>query len=241
MSTFHHFLQLPLELRQHIWELSVEAREVAVGDNLAYRSRSLSPPVMHACAESRSHLRGYYTKVFSTKKATNQYTWVNFDIDTIYASQWTLKDLVAELPFIQQLIVEGRDSETFFYEYCHPLYKMQALKTLTILHMESPGTLDPEWWMGWDSLMEQFYFGDDQVPFYTKLVNPEDPTISEINKDNYLKVERDWRRKRLAEDPSSWDPGYEVSDDDDEVMSGPGRFRTGWHHVNGCNCPYKRP
>lgn len=59
--------------------------------------------------------------------------------------------------------------------------------------------------------------------------------MPEIHRHNYLKVERDDCRRRLAEHLDGWDSDYEVSGDDEEPDA-PDQFRTGWHHLDGCKC-----
>ena len=80
-------------------------------------------------------------------------------------------------------------------------------------------------------MMEMYYFRDDPVPFDVRIFGPLDVDVDvpEINRHNYLKVERDHRRRCFAENPEDFDP-YEISDDDDDV-GGPGRFRTGCRWV----------
>ena len=217
----------------------MEPREVVVGRASVRPPRSPPPPLLHACAESRFYLGEYYTKAF-TFGTPARYSWVNFEMDTIYLSQGDLLAFEPEISSIRWLIVESEDAEHFFYKDCSPLiHCSKVLKTVTILDVKSGGAYQ-EWWREWDDLMEMFYFGDDAVPFYTKITNANDPASIEINPDNYLKIERDGRRKFAAEHPESWSSDEEISDDDDDRMSAPGRFRTGWRHVQDCNCAYKR-
>lgn len=213
-------------------------REVTIGHGLLCQSRSHPAPLMHVCAESRSHLGGRYIKAFKTGTPA-KYTWINFDIDKIHLSQRALQSFTTEQPLIQRLIIEGRDAEMFWLYHCHPLHGMQALEALTIFHFDGDA-LEDEWWRAWDSQMERFYFTDNPVRFYTKVINHRNPASIVITPDNYLKVERDARRKQLAECPDAWESGYEVSDDDDEAISHQSRFRQGWSHVEGRNCSYNR-
>ncbi|KAJ8120638.1 hypothetical protein ONZ43_g2704 [Nemania bipapillata] len=253
MSTFHPFPKLPLEIRQQIWEMSVEPREVAVGYHLTRRRRSPPPSLLHACSEARSHLQGQYTKVFGfaepltylerqRMKEPPIYTWVNVKLDTVYCAQFTLEQVVSELPLVRWLIIEMQDPDYWFYNQCSTLRHMgKTLETVTMLHpapRSKSGRFDSRWWTEWDDWMESCYFTCGPVHFYTRIIWPEFPEAGEINPDNYLKIERDWRRKRWAVDPDQWGT---VSDDDDDRMSAPGRFRLGWRHVPGCTCSYKRP
>ncbi|OBR04064.1 hypothetical protein CH63R_13191 [Colletotrichum higginsianum IMI 349063] len=233
MLTFHCFPLLPVELRQRIWMLSMEPRQIVYGKEppsyyqCPWPASAPPPPLLHTCDESRAQLKRHYVKAFVTEKAPEKYTWVNFDIDTVYLAQHNLKNLHAECPMVRKIILLGIDSEMFFHFYHGLLWGMKHLETVDILHMESPGKVDDEWWTGWDSMMEAYYFRDDPVPFYTRILYPQYPPY-EINADNYLKVERDKRRKLLAEHPDWYEPGYEISDDDDDDVCGPNRFRTGY-------------
>ncbi|KAK2023991.1 hypothetical protein LX32DRAFT_121133 [Colletotrichum zoysiae] len=218
MATFHCFPLLPLEMRQRIWELAMEPRQIVYGKEppsyyqCSWPASAPPPPLLHTCAESRTHLQRYYamifTKLLATDKDAQRYVWVNFDFDTIYLDQYELKDLSSQCPMVRKLIILGTDAEIFYYNYSWELCQMKHLQTVTILHMESPGKIDDRWWGEWDSMMEYYYFRDDPVAFYTRILYPEAPPY-EIDPGNYLKVERDARRKRLAEHPDWWDPGYE--------------------------------
>ncbi|KAI1278524.1 hypothetical protein F5Y07DRAFT_360275 [Xylaria sp. FL0933] len=250
MFAFHPFPRLPLELRQQIWDLSVEPREVAVGQRLKRRCRSQPPPLLHACGESRSRVQVQYTKFFEKTKIMPAregqpvqdyliYSWVNVNIDTVYCSQSALEQIANKLPSIRRLVIEASDPDSWYYNDCHALRDV-ALEAVTILHpppFSKTSRFDSSWWAEWDDWMESCYFRCDPVPFYTRIVWPEHPEVGEINPDNYLKIERDARRELWGQNPDEWG---EVSDDDDDRMSAPGRFRLGWHHVPGCNCAYKR-
>ncbi|KAF6782475.1 hypothetical protein CSOJ01_15997 [Colletotrichum sojae] len=160
-------------------------------------------------------------------KNPQKYAWVNFDIDTIYLPQHDLGELYAECPKVRRLFILGINSETFFYNYGGYLRDMKQLETVTILYKESPRDIDEEWWRVWDSIMESWYFTDDPVAFYAQILYPECSPY-EINSGNYLKVERDFQRKLLADHPDWYLPDYQISDDSDEDYSAPGRFRRGY-------------
>ncbi|KAL0930313.1 uncharacterized protein CTRU02_214388 [Colletotrichum truncatum] len=232
MPTFYCFPLLPVEIRQRIWELAMEPRQIVYGEEppsyyqCPWPSSAPPPPLLHTCAESRTHLQRYYAKAFATEKDPEKYAWVNFDIDTFYLNQRALGELGAECPMVRKLIVLGICSDSFYETYRWRLREMKHLETVTILHMESPEEIDDRWWGEWDDIMEGYYFRDDPVPFYTRILYPKHPPY-EINPDNYLKVERDARRKRVAENPDWFEPGYQVSDSDDDVCA-PGRFRLGY-------------
>lgn len=99
MSTFHPFPRLPLELREWVWELSLEPRTVRVSKNpidketariFCYQPPPALPqPVLHACAESRSYLLCYYTKAFADLDGT-KYHWINLDVDSIQIDDYNM-------------------------------------------------------------------------------------------------------------------------------------------------------
>ena len=98
MATFHPFPNLPGELRNAIWELSIHPREVVIkikpywkDDDtlkdwpLEFHSSTKPPGTLQACRESRSYIsspRFNYTQAWSIPNSC-QYIWVNFDIDTL--------------------------------------------------------------------------------------------------------------------------------------------------------------
>ncbi|KAK8064133.1 hypothetical protein PG996_008785 [Apiospora saccharicola] len=111
---------------------------------------------------------------------------------------------------------------------------MPALRQV-VIHNHESGPGDKDWWCGWDSMMEMYYFRDDPVPFDVRILGPPDVNVSEINRHNHLKVGRDDRRRGVAEHTGGWDSDYEASGDDEEPDA-PGLFRTGWQHIEGCMC-----
>ncbi|KAK8029609.1 hypothetical protein PG993_010900 [Apiospora rasikravindrae] len=231
MSTFYPFPRLPLELRQSIWAMAIAPRAVVVGESWTDEKRGPPPPLLEVCREARSFLldQGYYTKAFVDPKS-GQYQYVNFAVDTVHLYQYYLDSHPLEAPQIQWLAVGGRDSESFFYNHKRHLRDMSALKLVTIHHRE-PGPVD-NWWSGWDSMMEAFYFCDDPVHFDVRIVGPAGAEVPEITRHNYLHVEREGRRKLYAEHPEYYDGDPEISDTDDELDT-PGRFRLNWRHVEG--------
>ncbi|KAJ4986598.1 hypothetical protein SVAN01_07907 [Stagonosporopsis vannaccii] len=235
MREFCPFSRLPLELRKRVWELAMEPREVAVGLNLARRPRTAPPSILHASSEARTHLQGFYDVCFGGR-TPEKYSLVNFNLDTVYCSMVELVRCDRELPRIRRLIVECVDAELFFYKYGRPLYQAAALDTVTILHYGHDAVYDT-WWREWDGIMQEWYYRDDPVTFTAKIISPDDPNSIEISPDNYLKIERDWRRKN-GPTPEE-DPDYQVSDSDDDVDA-PWRFRQGYRHVEACDCPSKR-
>lgn len=240
MSTFCPFPRLPLEVRQSIWAMALTPRAVGVGDSWTGQKRGPLPPLLEACREARSFLLayGYYIKSFVDPKS-GQYQYVNFTVDTVHLYQYDLDKYPREAPQIRWLAVGGRDSESFTRNHSLHLRTMSALKLVTIIHQES-GPGHNEWWSGWDTLMETYYFRDDPKPFDVRILGPPDVEVPEITRHNYLHVEREQHRKLWAEHPDLYESDHEVSDTDDELDT-PGRFRLGWRHVRGCNCPSRQP
>ncbi|KAJ8113415.1 hypothetical protein OPT61_g4448 [Boeremia exigua] len=237
MPGFYLFSRLPLELRQRIWELAMEPREVAVGRCLIRRRRSPTafPATMLSCTEAWSHPRPFYTKSFPTGTPP-QFSWINFDIDTVYCNLQELACCDDELPLMQRLIVECHDSDWFYYECTHRLYLAIALETVTILHLNY-GAVEEGWWREYDDILQRWYYRDDSVGFYTKVISVNDPSSFEVNSKNFLKIEREWRRNNPP--PPEECPDYQVSDSDDDVDA-EWRHRMGYQHVDGCNCPSRR-
>ncbi|KAL0941272.1 uncharacterized protein CTRU02_204035 [Colletotrichum truncatum] len=219
MSTFHPFPRLPLELRQHIWELSMEPREVPAGKlyptSISRPPRIPPPSVLQACVESRLYLQSYYKKAFVSEKAPN-YTWVNFDIDTVYITQNTMEDMEEERPLIRWLIVESSDEEIFTFDHAPYLFHMPALETVTILHRVPFGMVHKTWWYAYHHLMLEFYFYREPVRFYTKVICAEDPQ-REINKDNYFQLACDMIREEFEGRSGTNESDYQISGGGDEV------------------------
>ena len=213
----------------------MEPREVAVGQKLSRRSHTGLPAILLACTEAWTHLQKFYTKSFPTGTPP-QFSWVNFDIDTVYCNFVELVHCCKEILLIQRIIVECTDSEMFYIKYGHPLCLAKALDTVTILHFGHDAVYET-WWGEWDSLLQGWYYRDDPVRFYTKIISVDDPSSFEVNTKNYLRIEREWRRNNPPP-PEEW-PDYQVSDSDDDVDA-EWRFRMGYQHVDGCNCPSKR-
>jgi hypothetical protein len=238
MSVFHPFPRLALELRQMIWELAVEPREVAVARELTRRSYTGPPSILHICVEARHHLQNRYTKSFA-RKASTKFSLVNFAIDTVYCNSTQLRQYQdTDLPRVQRLIVECMDTEYFFRSWGRALYLAISLETVTILHIDYPAELDERWWMEWDDMMEEWYYRDDPVRFRANVIYLDDPSSLQVTQDNYLRLSRNWRRDHgptLEEDPD-----YQgVSDSGDDVDA-PWRFRQGYRHVDGCSCSSRR-
>lgn len=237
MQEFHLFPRLPLELRHQIWELANQPREVAVGRNLRRRRRSDTaiPTTMLSCMEAWTHLRPFSTRCFPIGTPP-RFSLVNFNIDTVYCYFGELVDFDDDIPLVQRIIVECDDSDLFWEKYGRPLYVAKALESLTILHFGFNAVYET-WWMEWDQILQEWYWRDDPINFYTRVISIDDPSAFELNSKNFLKIERDWRRNNPP--PAEECPDYQVPDSDDDVDA-EWRFRRGYRHVDGCNCPSRR-
>lgn len=227
MSQFYLFSRLPAELRLCIWELAMEPREVAVGNFMKRRSRTAPPSILHVCVEARSHLEGFYIKRIAEGMPPN-HSLVNVEIDSVYCTQGDIRRTLGEIPRIQHLLVECEDSEVFLRSSSTALFESSgdALKTVTLIEYGYEA-VDETWWMDWDFMMECWYYRDDPVTFYTKVIHLDDPNNIEYTKDNYLKLHRDWRRAhaQTLED----DPDYGRVSDSDSDVDAPWRWRTFCH------------
>ncbi|KAK2730231.1 hypothetical protein CKAH01_09617 [Colletotrichum kahawae] len=196
MSSFHLFPLLPLEIRQRIWELSMEPRNLPYGPKprpyfkISWPAPAPIPPVLQACNESRTYLQRHYAKAFQTQKDPNRYVWVNVEIDSIYIDQYHLEDLAAteEASSIRQLVISGQCVEHFWYNDERWLREMNGLQTVTILYHESaPEEKEEDWCSDWDEQMRVWYSGDfveGVVQFDAKVVHPMCPPF-ELNRHNY--------------------------------------------------------
>lgn len=107
MTTFHPFPRLPAELRNAVWELSLDPREVAIkanyqgemaGDNfhvvVHFSSPTAIPSALQACRDSRYLLASrHYTRAFGNG-TTPHYIWIAFTLDTIRICDIDLLQLV---------------------------------------------------------------------------------------------------------------------------------------------------
>jgi hypothetical protein len=195
MSSFHLFPQLPLELRQRIWELSIEPREVAIGplwNKVAARLPQLqnwpSPPpaAFRACWEAQSYLQKHYVKAFASRTPCAD-IWVNFDVDTIYIEQLNLIDIGADIRFVRQLTIETDDPKQFFTEGSATLVGAKALERVTFVRVGRSKPCDA-WWREWDEWME-LYDLDGPFPFDMRVINGDDRADIEFQQDKYVKPE----------------------------------------------------
>ncbi|KAK3291329.1 uncharacterized protein B0H64DRAFT_410362 [Chaetomium fimeti] len=240
---FCPFMRLPLELRQQIWEMAIDPREVVFGrlhdDQQCQVEWSPPPPVLAACAESRCDMQRFYTKAFLRPFPYSQtppkYCWVNFDVDTIHLVDHQLEGF-SHIPSIRQLVLETRGGGHFERGYSRPFLRADlSLEKLTILDL---GAAPPEsWWFSWISYMELFYFGCDAVSFDTTIVHDG----LELTRDTWLSVDRAWRRKMIQQifgeylDHRESDDGVLAAEDDPRMSM----CRRTWRHVEWCTCPNK--
>ncbi|KAH7303637.1 hypothetical protein B0I35DRAFT_446345 [Stachybotrys elegans] len=225
MSSFPLFKRLPLELRQRIWTMAMEPRLIHVRNGSTLPG---PPTLMHACAESRSHLRRHYVQAFGGD-GSGPYAWVNFDMDTICVSDWELsKNVLQDAPVKHLSVTTSDDGEFFWYRDTGVVVGIKSLQHLEVRPLSQTPGYKVDWWREWDSLMELWYYADVPVPFRTTIIGPyPGHKVPEITPDNYLRVERDARRER--------EPLDDVSDSEDDVDA-PHRYRA-WRHAPGCDCP----
>ncbi|OAL44476.1 hypothetical protein IQ07DRAFT_241482 [Pyrenochaeta sp. DS3sAY3a] len=126
MAPSFPLLRLPYELRMQIWEMTVEARTVAI--RVAYegptksdpclRSSTPAPAVLSVCQESRNH--GLYQKVFferaGSPSAGVRYIWLNQEIDVLDISEEALERFRPFAAMIHRLRME-RPYYHFFYDW----------------------------------------------------------------------------------------------------------------------------
>ncbi len=150
------------------------------------------------------------------------------------------------LSLIRGLTLVSNDSELFYRTFVLPdIWKAKALETLTVIDQE--GGPSDDWFLDWAGVMEEFYFRCDSVPFYTTILYPElvltpDNGDLALTPDNWLKIDRQWRRKEwgpdMEENPHLYGPDDAVSEDDDDPRDS--RYRPGWRHSEDCDCPQKK-
>lgn len=204
INTFYPFPMLPLELRQRIWELSMEPRNLPYGPKPWTYFEISIPPALQACNESRTHLQRHYAKVFQTQKDPSRYHWVNFGVDSIYVDQYHLEDLAAteEGSSIRQLVISGQCVEHFWYNHERWLREMNGLQNVTILYHETaPEEKEEDWCSDWDEQMRFWYSGDfmeEVVQFDAKVVHPVCPPF-ELNRHNYEEAKEMVLQIRRAE------------------------------------------
>lgn len=97
--SFPHFSRFPPEIRNRVWEISVQDYPARIVDLREYRqsvspakhivgfkSRAPAPTVIYACRESRSIAQRAYSKAFGTSDMPAE-IWIDFDKDMLYISK----------------------------------------------------------------------------------------------------------------------------------------------------------
>ncbi|KAH7309517.1 hypothetical protein B0I35DRAFT_453247 [Stachybotrys elegans] len=217
MASFGPFSRLPLEVRQRIWELSMEPRRVLMGKCKYLHAQSSPPAVLQACAESRSHLRGNYTQEARSgcSGSSASHAMVNYDIDTVCMTAFdiTIWSSAKDAP-IKHLALESSDSEAFFWNTSGVVRDITTLEHLEI--HPTPGSWPEKkkalLLQDWISQLEVWYTGYPPAPFRTKIISPwPDVDIPEVGADNFDEISRAWDRTMgWASDGSSEadEPGY---------------------------------
>ncbi|KAH6640360.1 hypothetical protein F5144DRAFT_560078 [Chaetomium tenue] len=263
---FYPFMRLPLELRQQIWEMSADPREVdfsQLEDNTTNDSRrqprpcaaAAPPPLLTACTESRAHMQRFYTQTSLLPSHAPQtppsetsppYCWVNLAADTVRLADRQLPTF-SHLAALRKLVVETRGGH---FERSSGLLLTRpgmALQELTILDLgPSP---EESWWFPWIAYMELFYYGCDAVAFDTTVLHHDDG-LEPLTRENWLRVDRAWRKKMLAQIFEGHPELIEeveggVEDEDDEDAENVEWLRMvtcwrRWRHVDECACANKK-
>ncbi|KAK8032186.1 hypothetical protein PG990_001920 [Apiospora arundinis] len=201
MRQFHQFTRLPPELRQMIWLLSMEPRDLILTTRFDKRPRP--PAVLHACRESwdilyrRHYVRAFFSRAFP--RGPRRWVWANFALDTVHLhpSWLKLRKNAFELPLIQKMVLDGRSGARAFYDwYCDVMRRrMPALREVTVRCTERDEDDDP-WWLGWAVVFETLYYsrGEAPVPFHMRVLGEARPcggkTLTELNTDNYRRKYR---------------------------------------------------
>ncbi|KAJ4305955.1 hypothetical protein N0V88_000745 [Collariella sp. IMI 366227] len=236
---FHVFPRLPLELRQRIWELSIEPRDVIIVAS-HYKGPDLHstppPPLLLACAESRAYIKKFYTRAFikdwRNPSEARKHLWINFDIDDLKMMDTDFLYFSA-IPLIQRLKVVTYDLEWFVRKYVEPnIWEAEALETLTIIDEE--GEEEFGWAIGWESFMQNLYHRCDPVPFYTTIIHQD----LVLTTDNWLKRLRQLRRKNWGPDMEEHPERYTSDDALSEADDDPRDSKSlPWKHTKECDCP----
>jgi hypothetical protein len=146
LTTSHLFPRLPKELRLQIWNHAIcEPRTVAIQNKWTtsrtaglYTARRNPPPAtLQANQESRSQALTIYTTAFRNG-VEPRYTYVNFDIDTIFVTDWDLKEIESkDRAKIRKLSVEVGGEFIFLgYVLVDEMKEMWRLKELEIVAVD---------------------------------------------------------------------------------------------------------
>lgn len=157
MTTFHPFPRLPAELRNAVWELTLEPREVTIkasyqgegsGENfhvvVHFSSPTAIPSALQACRDSRYLLASrHYTRAFGNGTTPN-YIWIAFALDTIRICDTDLPQLIClpDLLSIRYLTIDCpahsvHDRFDATFAVCEiALLKLSALQRASIVCAE---------------------------------------------------------------------------------------------------------
>jgi hypothetical protein len=148
--TFQLFPRLPKEIRLRIWEMTVEPRIVELYCNhmLVYpqvvekSSPTPAPATLHACQESRSHLSGLHQQILLddavhcdvSNANTQQYFWLNWDVDTVSIGTSFLSCFQAIAPLIRKLkLARNNDDEWWCRWESQELRDFKHLETIYVV------------------------------------------------------------------------------------------------------------
>ena len=250
---FLPFMRLPLELRQQIWEMSVDPREIVFGQlhdvdtnkNSSHQKRprwAPPPPLLTTCAEARSHMQRFYTKTYLppayAPQTPTEYCWVHLDADTVHLADRQLHAF-SHTASARKLVVETRGGH-FDRSYTRFFLRPDlALEELTILDLGS--SPKESWWFPWISYMEMFYYGCDAVTFDMRVMHD---GLEPLTRDNWLQVDRAWRKKMLDQifggHPELREEAEQGDYNEDEDGPRVTMCRRSWRHVEWCACPNKK-
>lgn len=153
------FTDLPLEIRDQIWALTVEPRVVPVRVKLESRVSGTSktviehlisstpvPKTLHICREGRS--QNVYEKLFLSNNTEAAYVWVNLDIDIIdIGDTWDYDDFKDCGRRIRRLKFEADNLDETWYHCCaHDLVVFRNLLQCFVLAQD-----------GWESWEDAFH------------------------------------------------------------------------------------
>jgi hypothetical protein len=126
MVTFHPFPRLPAELRDQIWEMTVEPRTI---DVRVCRDRSWKigrlvsstpvPATLQSCREARNHLQRLYRRAFSELDqrpgSERRYVWTNLDMDLVSIGRSMFDDFELGASSIKRLKFERDNDDEYWY------------------------------------------------------------------------------------------------------------------------------
>lgn len=214
MARFHPFLQLPAELRRQIWTLAIQPRTITAyaaaegGEDLdierdehdveekRYLVLAAQPPaILHACRESRSQLLPIFSRVVTAKE-----TLVNFELDTISASDTCLPQLM-QAPWsgqIRQLELEVVDAAQFVFGIGQTMANAHSmalgfinLRYVTIRNLEArvqtKESFEDNTERLWAALLSSHYGTRRPIQFQLTIAFPLLAGVEDLTESNYAK------------------------------------------------------